>query len=187
MFHFFETGAYVLDQRAFAAYPLLTTLDFHIHTYLVGNKYGFAAFRDHAINAYFAIAEHELNLGFLTSYNGQLPDIQIALPGFPVMPPLEAEATGETKITPTDRFLNSIVLLWSNTQSRYDALRKAVLELIKRNLSKLLRISFFVTLLQGIVGFGDDVVASLGDDGFKVEKFRVPQGTRFNQTVRFEV
>ncbi|KAF3052143.1 hypothetical protein E8E11_011421 [Didymella keratinophila] len=172
MFHFIETGNYMFDQRAFAAYPLLTVLDFHVHTYLAGSKYGLAAFRDNAINAYVGIAGHELELGFLLTSRNQLSDAQIFMPGFPVMPPLDARADGEATITPTDRFLNSLVLLWRNTQSRLDALRKAALELIKRNFGKLLRVPFFVTLLQEIVGFGDDIVASLGDDGFEVKAFQ---------------
>jgi hypothetical protein len=187
MFHFIETGDYMFDQRAFVAYPLLTALDFHIHTYLAGSKYGVVTLRDHAVNAYLGIAEHELKLGFLAVSSGQLFNAQIPLPGFPVTPPTDAQTDGETTITPTDRFLNSVVLLWRNTRSRFDALRKAVLELIKRNLVKLLRVPFFVTLLQEIVGFGDDVVASLHDDGFEVKAFQVPQSARVNQTVRFEI
>ncbi|KAF1931822.1 uncharacterized protein M421DRAFT_321363 [Didymella exigua CBS 183.55] len=187
IFHFIETGNYTFDQRAFIAYPLLTALDFHVHIYLAGSKYGLVALQDHAINAYLGIAEHELKLGFLAISSGQLGDDQIPMPSFPFIPPPNAQADGETTIAPTDRFLNSLVLLWRNTQSRFDALRRAVLELIKRNLSKLLRISFFITLLQEIVGFGDDVVASLGDDGFEVKAFQVPRGARVNQTVRFEV
>lgn len=187
MFHFIETEKYMFDQRAFAAYPLLTALDFHVHTYLAGSKYGLPAFQDHAINAYVGIAEHELRLGFLAASSDQPSEVQIAMPGFPVVPPLDAQAGGETVITPIDRFLNSLVLLWRNTQSRLDHLRKVALELIKRNFGKLLRMPLFVTLLQGLVGFGDDIVASLGDDGFEVKAFQVPPGARMNQTVRFEV
>ncbi|KAF3033384.1 hypothetical protein E8E12_005097 [Didymella heteroderae] len=186
MFHFIETGNYVFDQRAFAAYPLLTALDFHIHTYLAGSKYGFVAFLERAINAYVAVAEHELRLCFLATSSDQLSDMRIPMPGFPVMPSSDAQTDSEATVTPIDRFLNSLVLLWRNTQSRLDALRKAVLELIKRYSGKLLRTPFFVTLLQEVVGFGDDILASLGEDGFEVKAFQVPPGARVNQTVRFD-
>lgn len=139
------------------------------------------------MNAYLGIAEHEIKLGFLTTSSAQLSDAQIHVPGFPVILPADEAADGENTVTSIDRFLNSLVLLWRNTQPRFDALRKAVLELIKRNLNKLLRVPFFVTVMQEVVGFGDDVVASLGDDGFEVKAFQVPQGARVNQTVRFEV
>lgn len=185
MFHFIETGYYMFDQRAFAAYPLLTALDFHVHTYLAGSKYGLLAFRDHAINGYVGIAEHELRSGFLAAFSDQPSDVQIAMAGFPVVTPLDEQAGGETVISPIDRFLNSLILLWRNTQSRLDSLRKAVLELIKRHFGKLLREPFFITLLQEIVGLGDDILASLGDDGFDVKAFQVPRGARVNQTIRF--
>ena len=177
----------MFDQRAYAAYPLLTALDFHVHTYLAGTKYGLVAFQDYAINAYVSIAEHELQLGFLVTSRDQLADAQIGMPGFPVMSPPDAQADVEATITPIDRFLNSLVLLWRNTQSRLDPLRKGALELIKRNFGKLLRVPLFVTLLQEVVGFGDDVVASLADDGFEVKAFQVLPGARVNQTIRFEV
>lgn len=88
---------------------------------------------------------------------------------------------------PMNRFLHSLVLLWKNTQSRYDVMRTAVLELIKRDLSKLLRVPFFITLTMELVGFGDDVLASLGDDGFEVKAFQVPVGGRQTHTMRFGV
>lgn len=187
MLHFIETGSYMFDQRAFTAYPLLTALDFHIHTFLSGGKYGVMALRDHAIDAYLDIAEHELKLGFLATSDGQLSDAHIPLPGFPAVGPGGNQAGGETVITPIDRFLNSVLLLWRNTQSRFDTLRKAVLELIQRNLNKLLRVPFFITLMQEVVGFGDDIVAGLGDDGLEVKVFQVPAGGRLSQTVRFEM
>lgn len=75
MFHFLESGNYMFDQRAFKAYPLLTALDFHIHAYLAGSKYGFEALRDHAMHSYLDIAEHELELGFL-AFSGQLSTLR---------------------------------------------------------------------------------------------------------------
>lgn len=187
MLHFAETGHYVFDQQAFTKFPLLTTLDFHIHMYLVGSKYGIVALRDCAINAYLSIAEYELELGFLVLSSSCLPDIQIAPPGFPVMTPVSGHVGGGSVITPIDRFLNSLVLLWKNTESRCSAMRKAVLEPIKRDLNKLLRVPFFLTLLQEMVAFGDDLAASLGDDGLEVQAFHVPVGGRQSQTIWFGV
>lgn len=187
MLHFIETSHYVFDQQAFAKFPLLTTLDFHIHIYLVGSKYGISALQDCAMNAYLSTAEHEINSGLFALAGGQLSNIQVAVPGFSVMAPTAGHDDGELTMMPIDRFLNSLVLLWKNTQSRYDAMRKAVLELIKHDLNRLLRVPFFVTLMQEMAGFGHDVVASLGDDGLEVKAFQIHAGARQDQTIRFGV
>lgn len=187
MLYFIETGHYVFDPRAFAKYPLLTTLDFHIHAYLVSSKYDIPALRDCAVNAYLGIAEHEINLGFLVLSGGRLSEVQVAAPGFPVTASADGLAGCDTIITPMDRFLNSLVLLWKNTQSCYDAMRHAVLELVKRDLNKFLRVPFFITLMQEVIGFGDDLVASLEDDGFSAGAFQVAAYGRQDRTIRFSV
>ncbi|KAJ4992273.1 BTB/POZ domain-containing protein [Stagonosporopsis vannaccii] len=187
MLHFIETGHYVFDRLAFDRFPTLTTLDLHIHAYLASIKYGITALRDCVIAAYLSIAECELELGFLLLSGDQYPNLQVVAPGFPVFAPAETHGGVGMAITPIDRFLNSLVLLWRNTSSRYDAMRKAVLELIKRVLNKLLRVPFFVTLMKEMVGFGDDIVANLEDDGFEVEAYQVTVGARHGHTVRFGV
>lgn len=187
MLHFIETGNYLCDPQAFVEYPLLTTLDFHVHAYLVGSKYGIPTFRHCAIDNYLSVAEHEINLGSMAHSSGCLSNIQVPLPGFPDISPADGHVDGEPLMLPIDRFLNSIVLLWKNTQSRYDALRAVVLELIKRDMSRLLRVPFFVTLMMELEGLGDDIVASLGDDGFEVKAFPVPVGGRRTNTITFEV
>jgi hypothetical protein len=186
MIHFIETGNYMCDPEAFAKHPLLTTLDFHIHAYLIGSKYDISGFRDHAINAYLSIAEHEMKLGFMALSGGRLSDIEVPVPGFPILS-AAGHIDGEPMTMPIDRFLNSVVLLWKNTHSRYDIMRKAVLELIKRDLNKLLRLPFFVTLMTEMVGFGDDVVMSLSDDGFEVKAFQIPVGGRQRHAMWFGV
>ncbi|KAJ4338486.1 hypothetical protein N0V95_008056 [Ascochyta clinopodiicola] len=173
LLHFVETGNYVWDPQAFEKYPRLTTLDFNVHSYLVGSKYGVSALQDHAIHAYLSIVEHEMNLGFSALSSDCFPD---ALPRNLDASPTNAQNDGEVTTTPIDRFLNSLVLLWKNTQSRHDIMRTAVLEVTKRDLNKLLQLPFFVTLMTELVGFGDDIVASLGDDGFEVKAFQVPAG-----------
>ena len=173
MLYFIENGNYMCNPQAHAEFPLLTTLDYHVHAYLVGSKYGILALQDYAINAYIAIAEHKMKLGFTAPPGGQVSDSQELVPGFSAMPLTEGQVGGELLTVPTDHFLNSLVLLWKSTSTRYDPFRKAVLELTKRELNKLLRIPFFVTLMQEMVGFGDDVVASLGDDGFEVKAFQI--------------
>ncbi len=187
MLYFIETGQYVFDERAFVKHPLLTTLDFHIHAYLVSSKYDIPALQNCAMSAYLSIAEHEMNLGFLLLSSGQLRDVQVAAPGFPVSAPVDGLIGCNTTITPLDRFLNSLVLLWKNTQSSFDAMRHATLELIKRDLNKFLRVPFFVTLMQEVVGFGDDLVASLEDDGLSAGAFQVAMYGRQDRTIRFSV
>lgn len=142
--------------------------------------------RDCAIDAYLSIAERELDLGFLLISGGeQYSDLQVAAPGFPVLAHAETNEGGGKVVTPLDRFLNSLVLLWRNTDAQIDALRKATLELVKRELNKLLRVPFFVTLMQELVGFGDSVVASLEGDGFEVRACQLAVGERRAHTVRF--
>ena len=84
-----------------------------------------------------------------------------------------------------DRFLNSLVLLWKNTRSRRDEMRQVVLALIKRDLNKLLRVPLFVAMMQEVVGFGDDVVASLEGDGLGVRAFQVAAGRKRVQSIFF--
>lgn len=185
MLHFLETGQYVFDQRAFERFPLLTTLDYHIHVYLVSEKYGIASLRDCVTATYPSIAGCELDLGFLVLGDAQAADAQVTAPGFPVFAPAETGVGTGTVITPIDRFLNSVVLLWRNTRSRDDALRGAVLELIKRDFLKLLRVPFFVTLVREMVGFGEDVVASLGDDGLGIDAVKIAVNAGCGHAVRF--
>lgn len=183
--HFIETGNYVCDPQAFARFPLLTTLDFHIHAYLVSSKYDIPELQECALKAYLSIAEYEMQLGFMELSGSRLSGVQDSVSGFSVVPPAEGHVDGKTITTSIDRFLNSLVLLWKKTSNRYDIMRKAVLELIKRNLNKLLRFPFFVTLLEAMVAFGDDVVASLRDDGFEVKAFQIPVGGKQSHAVWF--
>lgn len=185
MLHFIDSGNYIFDQQAFMQLPLLTTLDYHIHTYLVSTKYDIAALEELMVKKYIDFAEQEMTIGFLMLPEPQLADVHFNLPGVPVAAPADEYDSFETAITPLDRFLNSLVLLWRNTQSRYNAMRQAVLELIKHNLNRLLRVPFFVTLMQEVVGFGDDIVASLEDDGFEVKPFQAIAGWRKPRSVIF--
>lgn len=187
MLHFIDTGDYVCDPQVFATHPLLTMLDFHVHTYLVGSKYGIPGLQDQAIDAYLSLAEREVQLGLLALSSGYIPELHVPLPGYPVIAPTDGHVDGEPTLMPIDRFLNSLVLLWKNTQSRHNVLRGAVLELIKRDLNSLLQVPFFVTLTMELVGLGDDVIASLGDDGFEVHAFQVPLGGRRTHAMRFGV
>ena len=139
----------------------------------------------HAFDLFDSIAEHEMQLGFMKSPGSQLSDTQVPIPGFPVATPAGGHVDGKLITTSMDRFLNSLVLLWKKTNNRYDVMRKAVLELIKRNLNKLLRFPFFGTLLEAMVAFGDDVVASLRDDGFEVKAFQIPVGGGQSHAVWF--
>ncbi|KAH6643552.1 hypothetical protein C7974DRAFT_671 [Boeremia exigua] len=187
MLYFIETGYYVFDQRAFTRHPLLSALDYHIHAYLVGRKYNIKGLRDCAIKAYLITAQQELDNGFLMVPDDQNPSIQFPTTGFPIIAPADDHNDGETKITPVDRFLNSLALLWKNAQSDRDPMRQVVLELIKRNLSKLLGVPFFITLMQDVVGFGDDIMTSLGDDGFEVKALQFPKGGRPRPTFYFDI
>ena len=190
MLYFVETGSYVFDPRAFTAYPLLTALDLHIHAYLVSTKYGITALRDRVIETYLETADQEMTMGLMMLTgnqltHSQLSDLRVSWRGFPVVTPADEHCESETPITPMDRFLNSLVLLWKNTRSRHDEMRQVVLALIKRDLNKLLRVPLFVAMMQEVVGFGDDVVASLGGDGLGVRAFQVAAGPKRVQSIFF--
>jgi hypothetical protein len=66
------------------------------------------------------------------------------------------------------RFLDSTVLLWKNTASRKDSLRREVLEMLKACFIKLMRLKSFQFLLVRLEDFLDDLIESFEEDGLEV-------------------
>ena len=188
---FIETGIYTFDPNMRVQHPHITLLDLHIHAYLVGNKYDVPRLCDHAIAEYINIGEMILSLGVTADDTEGFEDTSAnrSVTSFSSSSNDSEAQTILTHPTPRDpndcspsaimdRFLDSLVLLWKNTTGRDDEMRAAVLELIKPELSKLMRLRFFVTMMMELVPFGDDIVQSLAEDGFDVMAFPVPKGMR---------
>lgn len=162
MIHFLEQGMYALDPVTRIQYPNLTLFDLHVHAYVVGAKYDVRRLCDYAIDQYVDIACRVLDTSGV--YVNQTTGI----------------------VSPTvNSFLDSLVLTWRNTLSSEDALRQAALELVKAKIHQLLRVRFFQTLLWELVEFGDDVVASLQEDGFDVKILPMVAGWQDKAGVSF--
>ncbi|CAO2653961.1 Nn.00g106940.m01.CDS01 [Neocucurbitaria sp. VM-36] len=200
MLQFLETGIYTFSPNMRIQHPHITLLDLHIHAYLVGSKYDVPKLCDHAIAEYINIGQMILGLGVTSDdYNIQNFGNARADPSTIACSFSPSGSEGEAMLTRSihrdpndaspsaimDRFLDSLVLLWKNTRNRDDAMRVAVLELVKPELNKLMRLRFFITMMMGLVGFGEDIVHSLEEDGFDVMAFPVPMGMRRKWAVKF--
>ncbi|XP_014556519.1 hypothetical protein COCVIDRAFT_26740 [Bipolaris victoriae FI3] len=162
MIHFLEYGMYALDPATRTQYPNLTLFDLHIHAYVVGAKYDVRRLCDYAIDQYVDIARRIL--GTSGAYVHQITGL--VSPG-------------------VNSFLDSLVLIWRNTLYSEDVLRQAALELVKAKIHRLLRVRFFQTLLWELGGFGNDVVASLQEDGFDVKVLPLRAGMQEKAGVSF--
>jgi hypothetical protein len=199
MIQFIADGIYIFNPNMRLEYPNSTLLDLHIHAYLVGSKYEVPKLCAHAIDEYINIGEMTLSMGITPDDNPTTSagDTNIAL--IPAKD-VSTNNTNNTAVEPTyaaykdsntsaasavlDSFLDSLVLLWRNTPNRDDAMRQAVLELLKSDLHQLMQLKFFQTLLMEMVAFGDDMMHSLADDGFDVKAFPV-RGHLQRSGVRF--
>jgi hypothetical protein len=185
MIQFVEDGIYVFNQDMREQYPNITLLDLHVHAYVVGAKYDLPALCEHAVDEYVNVAGMVMSMGIPPDMSPSSNDSS----NFPSnMPTGLDEASKDPSINPAtavfNSFLDSLTLIWRNTPNRDDALRQAVLELIKPEINTLMRLSFFQTLMQDMVGFCDDIMYSLEDDGFDVLAFPV-QGKVQGTGVRF--
>jgi hypothetical protein len=184
MIQFIEDGTYIFNQQMRVEYPNITLLDLHVHAYVVGSKYDVARLCDHAVGEYVNIAGMVLSMGIP-------PDIDLISPSNnndftlvsagdfsmdgtnPASQPMISDPNASPGLVVFNSFLDSLVLIWRNTSNRDDALRQAVLELIKPEINTLMRLSFFQTLMKDMVGFCDDIMYSLEEDGFDVLAFPV--------------
>lgn len=197
MLQFIETSNYLFDTNMLIQYPHITLLDLHIHAYLVGAKYEVPRLCEHAGAEYINIAQMILSMGVTADRNSFETQFSTDAMSITTAPStINSSAPSSTYPAPRDpndnapaavmdRFLDSLVLLWKNTPSRHDALREAVLELIKPELHQLMRLGFFVTMMMELVSFGDDIVQSLEEDGFDVKAVPVPVGMRRRWVIRF--
>jgi hypothetical protein len=193
MIQFVEDGIYVFNQGMREQYPKITLLDLHVHAYVVGAKYELPALCEHAVDEYVNVAGMVMSMGISldmppTSNDSSTP-ISTQNSNFPNNKPTGLDgASKDPSINPAtavfNSFLDSLTLIWRNTSNRDDALRQAVLELIKPEINNLMHLSFFQTLMQDMVGFCDDIMYSLEDDGFDVLAFPV-QGKVQGTGVRF--
>lgn len=135
-------------------HPNISILDLHIHAYVVGSKYEVLKLCEYAIEQYIDFAAKILTL------LGPDPAALLSNTTAPVVEPMDC--------TLINTFLDSLVLLWKKT-STYDGMRKAVLQLMRPDLHRLLKVPFFQTLMVGVPGFAEDVARDLGEDGLEVQ------------------
>ncbi|KAF1941361.1 hypothetical protein EJ02DRAFT_423075 [Clathrospora elynae] len=192
--HFIEMGIYVFNPQMRVQYPNITLLDLHIHAYIVGSKYELPRLCEHAISEYINVCEMILSMGITPDPIDSNSNALVPMYGFsndatdPATQPTFSSAPDPTANAVSNifnTFLDSLVLLWRNTHHRNDPLRQAVLELIKPELNKFMKVRFFTTLMMEMVGFGDDVMHSLAEDGFDIKAVPVPAQLKRRWGVRF--
>lgn len=194
MLEFIDTDAYTFNPDIRVQYPHFTSLDLHIHAYLVGSKYEVSKLCDYAIDQYIHIGDMILSMGVTASSCGAKAEALASLgaastntdDAAATSTPAYSQHSGD--VSPSailERFLSSVVLLWKNTPDRHDQMREAVLELIKPHLNCLIKQSFFSTMMMDMLDFGNDIVRSLEEDGFDVSTEMGPAGLRGRSGVRF--
>jgi hypothetical protein len=169
MIEFIDTDEYnFCPATMHTVFPNVTRLDFHIHVYLAGSKYDIPQLCTLAVNQY-------LRLGDMCLAMDADPSITepLSIMSLDAMNPPPSPLAGTTIVK---GFLESLALLWRNTPDRFDAMRAAVLELIKHHLTKLTKLPFFATLLKELGSFSMDLEESLGDDGLEVKTCFLGEG-----------
>jgi hypothetical protein len=161
MIEFVDTRNYTFQASMKIEFPTTTLLDLHIHAYLAGTKYDIPALADLAHMQYVNFADMVLQMD-VGSVLAEDPNVMAIDRGNVPM----TAGTASVK-----SFLESLAFLWTSTPNRFDALRAEVLELLKQYLNSLLRMPFFVTLMQEVVDFGSDLTESLGDDGLEAKTY----------------
>lgn len=167
-------------------HPYITMLDLHVHAYIVAEKYKVPKLADYALNKYTTLAYDIVTANFHVDipavhnvpqdaygrlmWEAYAPQRLLSTP---------RDACDRTPNAQIDRFLDSVVLLWRNTKSDKDAMRKVVLELVKMALPKFMRMRFFNTMVAGLEGFAGDLEKSLGEDGIEVEMGWAPINGRY--------
>lgn len=178
MLRFVAVGWYTLEHCMLQSYPYLTMLDLHVHTYILSQKYDMYRLREHAIDEYVEMA-HKILSGYIgTDIPKDMESGTIALfvhniyeslvlEGPPPRPLAEPFRPGDHRpIAEANRFLNSVVLLWKNTASSEDTMRKVVIGLAKHYLPKISQLRFFNTMLTGLDGFSSELAKSLAEDEY---------------------
>jgi hypothetical protein len=178
MIQYIQDGIYIFNPNMRFEYENITLLDLHVHAYIVGNKYAVAKLCEHAIGEYVNIVGMVLSMGMPagqdpTDFSNNPADSDHKHP----------DANPVSSVL--NSFLDSLVLVWRNTVDGSDMLRQAVLELLKPHINQLTRLKFFQTLMLDLVGFGDDLVHSLAEDGFDVQAFPTMSGSRLKSSVKF--
>jgi hypothetical protein len=166
MIEFIDTGSYTFQPTMKIEFPTTTMLDLHIHGYLAGTKYDIPALAALALTHYVNFADMVLQM-----------DVGSVLAEDPNVMGIDREHVPLTAGTAIMKsFLESLAFLWKSTPNRFDALRAEVLELLKLYLNRLLRMPFFVMLMQEVVDFGNDLTESLDEDGVEVKTYHTTKG-----------
>jgi hypothetical protein len=170
LIEFIDTDKYTFQTIMHAEYPTVTMLDLHIHAYLAGAKYAVPRLCERAVKQYIALGDMCLQMDFDPTMRNHI-DVMAVDPAHPPPSPISGMAIVKC-------FLESFALLWRNTPHRFDAMRAAVLELIKHYLTPLSRLPLFAMLMRELDGFARDVEESLGDDGLEATTYFVREGEK---------
>jgi hypothetical protein len=173
MLGFVVDGQYSIDFETGLHNEHMTTMDLHIHAYLVADKYLMPSLADRAVVLFISDAADILSKELCSD----LPRMSTG----PVNQwarhiTVAPHKVDESPSAQVDRFLDSVVLLWKLTD-RNDKFRKAVLEVIKPCLPKLMRLRMFGAMLAELTGFCTDLSKSLEDDGIIVDAYPRITGT----------
>ncbi|KAL5405709.1 hypothetical protein PMIN06_012710 [Paraphaeosphaeria minitans] len=158
MLDFLKNGCYYMYPLLCKQYPRITILDLHVHGYIVADKYELPTLADYSAKHYLRIAADTLAL----NWQFDDPDNYDNALSVPCVEYLPWDFCAAAEV---GRFLDSVVLLWRNTFSRRDALRREVLEMIKACFVKLMRLKSFQFLLNNLSNFLHDLYESFGEDG----------------------
>ena len=165
MLNWIVHGKYMIDYDTAIRNKHLNMLDLHVHAYIIAGKYQVPTLADHTVTEYIGLVADILS----SKLPSDLPNMFTG----PVNPQPRHITTGPAKkdksaAAEVDRFLNSVVLLWKLTEVD-DLFRKAVLEVIKPCLDKLMRLRMFGTMVAEMRGFFKDLANSLEEDGLEIE------------------
>ncbi|KAJ4355494.1 uncharacterized protein N0V89_003510 [Didymosphaeria variabile] len=161
MLDFLRNGSYYMYPVLQQQYPRITMLDLHVHCYIVADKYDIPALANYAAVNYLRIVADVLAL----DWKFDDPDFYDESENLPCVNYHYWDMCAAAEVS---RFLDSVVLLWRNTASSHDALRKVVLEMIMACFIKLMRLKSFQFVFHTFKEFRWDLAESFGEDGLEM-------------------
>ncbi|PVH94885.1 hypothetical protein DM02DRAFT_675887 [Periconia macrospinosa] len=150
MIMFLKEGYYSFDMTARRTYPRLTMLDMHIHAYLIAMKYCIPALVRHSIPEYMRMGTNILRC-YVQAYPTAWSDT------WSNSRPLENRPFDDSPAGEVEQLLDSISLLWKNTDRPNDPMRFAVMKTLEPFFNRLARLKMFASLCMYLDGFAEDL------------------------------
>ncbi|KAL1604882.1 hypothetical protein SLS60_004422 [Paraconiothyrium brasiliense] len=161
MLDFLKNGSYYMYPVLLQQYPRITMLDLHVHCYIVADKYDLPALANYAgANCLRIVAD-----ALMLDWKFDDPDFYDESESLPCVNYHPYDMCAEAEVS---RFLDSVVLLWRNTASSNDALRKEVVDMIKACFIKLMRLKSFQFVFSNLRDFRLDLEKSFGENGLVI-------------------